>query len=72
MRRNINVWQANSSIIISTEKNDECFMSILTKIFMIELRIFKLHRKTILQQTPSSGTPISFFFHDRLLDRLQS
>ena len=29
--------------------------------FMLELRILKLHRKTILQ-TPSSDTPISFFF----------
>ena len=34
--------------------------------FMLELRIVKLHRKTILQQTPSSDTPtsaapISFF-----------
>ena len=33
-------------------------MSILTKIFMLELRIFKLHRKTIFQETPSSDTPI--------------
>ena len=37
----------------------ECFMSILHKNFIFELRIVKLHRKMILQQTPSSDTPTS-------------
>ena len=30
---------------------------------MLELRIFKVHRKTTLQQTPSTDTPTSFFFY---------
>ena len=71
----INFWQTNSSIILLTMKlfeKYECFMSILVKISCLNfgslnLHILKLHRKTILQQTPysdttTSGTPISFFF----------
>ena len=40
-------------------------MSILTKKFMLELKlhILKLHRKAILQQTPSSDTPTSGMAH---------
>ena len=40
----------------------ECFMSILHENFMLELRIVHIlnfHRKTVLQQTPSSDTSIS-------------